>query len=202
MRDIPIIFSAGMVNALLGGHKTETRRLAYRLSKDGCSRYATPWQAVQRGDRFWVREHVRQDADCLARWRYAADGTMIEAPRTAHRAGAMVAWAHHQERTSVPSIHMPRFISRLTLVVRSVHVEPLQAITVAGAKREGVRRLGRRDYVAGVGEKGTGGTDALACFSGLWMGLHGIASWHENPEVVVLRFKVRAVNIDAMAAAA
>lgn len=189
-RDIPVIFSSPMVRALLDGRKTMTRRLAWqprREIKKGVGIYgcpASPWQKVEPGDRLWVRE-------CWAGYIEKMDGT------------TGVPWAHYRATDEndflpgmkwKPSIHMPRWASRLTLVVTSTKIERLQDISEADAKAEGwtprpevsadpeVHRDAARDW-----------------FSDLWTDLHGVESWRSNPEVVALSFKVVRQNIDGIA---
>ena len=91
---------------------------------------------------------------------------------------------------SVPSIHMPRWASRLTLIVTGSKVERLQDISRADVMAEGIHeRAGApmSDVFAGWHEP----------FADLWIGLHGEASWDENPEVVAISFRVIKANIDA-----
>lgn len=68
-----------------------------------------------------------------------------------------------------PSIHMPRWASRLTLAVESVRVERLHDIDDAGARREGV--ADREAYRA------------------LWESINGAESWDANPWVWVVGFR-------------
>lgn len=199
-RDIPIIFSKPMVCALLDGRKTMTRRLAWsfvrrKLARDltsgnpclvddkGRTTAPSPWQKVEPGDRLWVRES-------WAGYIEKMKGT------------TGVPWAHYRatdENDFVPgmkwkpSIHMPRWASRLTLVVTATKIERLQNISQADATAEGwvdnpeiapndpeVHRDAARDW-----------------FSDLWESLHGVESWRSNPEVVALSFRVIRANIDA-----
>lgn len=196
MTDRPIIFSAPMVRALLAGRKTMTRRLAWRASlvdTPGNVRarrvgylfqQASPWQRVKPGDRLWVREslalhgafglplseapQVRPDGERV--WSYVVD----DVP---NRSGGR------------PSVHMPRWASRLTLVVTAVRVEPLHAISLADIRAEGMTALIDWHPLH---------FDATDAWRKLWTELHGRESWSANPEVVVLAFTVHRQNIDAM----
>lgn len=205
-RDIPIIFSAPMVRALIDGHKTQTRRLAWLPRREirkasrvfGCP--PSPWQKIEPGDRLWARENFRP-------WKGSATGkTIVYA--------ADDRWLDHgsgetfidkvQWLTPVrPSIHMPRWASRLTLIVEDTKIEPLQAISEEDARAEGVQHMAFEaknchEYFIpiGGGQLLTGWT-AREVFAGLWQTLHGAGSWHGNPEVVAPTFRVVRANIDA-----
>lgn len=117
MTDVPIIFSAPMVRALLEGRKTMTRRLGWSKSSIkratlGLTRSA--WCNVKPGDRLWVRENIIRREAYID---YASDGI----------SGKIT-----------PSIHMPRTASRLTLIVERVKIERLHAITIEDVLAEGV----------------------------------------------------------------
>lgn len=76
-----------------------------------------------------------------------------------------------------PSIHMPRWVSRITLEIVSVRVERLQDIGEDDAKAEGVEPYAPDDgrYVDG--------------FKELWESINGPGSWDLNPWVWVVEFK-------------
>lgn len=207
MPDHPIIFSAPMIRALLDGRKTQTRRLAFRGIKvcaDGASYgpLTSPWARVQPGDRLWVRETVACGACAPSKpsqwaasfWRreqgsrrnpsglwYQADGLEPETQITTRGR-----W--------VPSIHMPRWASRITLHVEAVRVERLQAISEADATAEGANPA----EITDPGDPGFSYSSREG-FRLLWNSLHGPDAWASNPEVVVLKFRVVKGNIGAVA---
>jgi len=151
------------------------------------------WHKVKAGDRLWVRENlVRQGQN----WLYAADVTYLTLLASDPRVSAMIAWAHHQERDNVNSIHMPRWASRLTLIVGDVKVERLQDISEEDAKAEGVERC-----IAGQDERGLLTTYRTG-FVRIWSILHGLESWTGNPWVVAIAFIPVLSNIDAVEAQA
>lgn len=140
------------------------------------------------GDRLWVRETwASKSAVPHERVAYRADGVwgalggdgdgnhrfyrhgwvLGEAPPD--RAGRWLALPTFGGRWR-PSIHMPRWASRLTLAVESVRVERLHDIDDAGARREGV-------------------ADREA-FRALWCNINGARSWDVNPWVWVVEFEV------------
>lgn len=98
-----------------------------------------------------------------------------------------------------PSIHMPRWASRLTLEITGVRVERVQDITEEGAYREGISRewgdrpiKGREmellqsdvpiDLCGGV-------MSPVEAFEALWFRINGPGSWDANPWVWVVEFK-------------
>lgn len=210
MTDIPIIFSAPMILGLAreaeeeGTGKSMTSRMGWKSTvpspgfPEGTMR-ATPWQNVKAGDRLWVRESL---AYKLGMWWYVADGARV-ALEPQH-AAAGTAWAHHYSRDSAPSIHMPRAISRFTLVITDTKLRRLQDITEVECEREGLVYQDSM-WVCPHPELPGGWhatLEAKDCFMWLWRKLHGDGAWEENPEVVVLTFTVHKQNIDSLKQAA
>lgn len=189
MKDHPIIFSGPMVRALLEGRKTQTRRLA-----------TSPLRRVEAGDRLWVREAWRMPApfdeaspaeakEMVQRWLrpnvfFEADGTVRSAGSNTGEKGKLR-----------PSIHMPRWASRLWLEVTCVAVERLQAISEQDALAEGVGPPFFGDGDPPFEEQATMVSSRMQ-YRNLWRSLHGQDSWDANPEVVAIEFTVHRGNID------
>lgn len=190
-RDIPIIFSGPMVRALLDGRKTMTRRLA-----------TSPLRNVKPGDRLWVREslkHVTSDPvtaeDCSVHCYMASIPPGMESANPYEDNYLFPDdGVPALKPKSVPSIHMPRWASRLTLIVSGSKVERLQNISPEDAAAEGHKRL---EGLRGPDVEEVHRDAARDWFSDLWVSLHGVDSWKANPEVVAIRFKVIRANIDA-----
>lgn len=106
----------------------------------------------------------------------------------------------------IPSIHMPRWASRITLEITGVRVERLQEISEADAMAEGITV--ERGVVVGTNCNGGvhqeetatryyfegGNEDGYECaadaYRALWESINGGDSWDENPWVWVVEFKV------------
>lgn len=206
-RDHPIIFSAQMVQALAAGRKTMTRRLAgaWRRVPDPVGKLKltgfrpTTWTKVMPGDRLWVRENLCamgnwglwHDAGPIPEQGGFLDDIDERGQTILHRYAPTEA----TDSAVISPIHMPRWASRLTLIVTATKVEPLQEITEADAMAEGVERA-----IAGSGYTGAMAytiSSYRTGFARLWGD-----SWLDNPEVVALTFTVHPENIDAMAKAA
>jgi hypothetical protein len=86
------------------------------------------------------------------------------------------------EVTWRPSIHMPRWASRITLVVTAHCVEKLHEITEADAKAEGASPA--------FDDEGTVRIPARVRFIHLWDSINGKrAPWSSNPWVEVVSFE-------------
>lgn len=80
-----------------------------------------------------------------------------------------------------PSIHMPRWASRLSLEITDVRVERLQEISESDAKAEGVD-------ITGIGHSPPQRKHQRA-YAILWNKINGPGSWEANPWVWALTFK-------------
>ena len=88
-------------------------------------------------------------------------------------------WAPGQSPCRIrPSIHMPRWVSRITLEITGVRVERLQDISEADAKAEGCTVWPECKEPA-----------AINLYSLLWEKINGPDSWDANPWVWVIEFK-------------
>ena len=83
-----------------------------------------------------------------------------------------------------PSIHMPRWASRIDLLVTGVRVQKLQDISEEDAKAEGLR--GPKPYTTGAR---IDLASAQLRFADLWESINGIGSWYSNPWVWVVDFR-------------
>lgn len=143
------------------------------------------------GDRLWVREAWRagrgydgasiRDMARFSRIWFEADDANDNADAIGRRLR--------------PSIHMPRWASRITLTVTDVRVQRLQDISEADAVAEGIKGHGGR--FSGYGKAADQWMGPIDSFASLWISLNGTQSWDANPWVVALTFNVERRNIDA-----
>jgi len=201
MRERPILFNDVMVRVLMSGAKTQTRRVA----KGVVAMHARTGEALakldsagprvlcpfgQPGDRLWVREahaifqtHGQHRADG-ERW-----GPWGGLPSTVSDDGKQIAYYREGfDRCDPgrwrPSIHMPRWASRLVLEITDVRVERLQAISDGDALAEGIEELNGR-FTHNRGKYGC--RSACGAFVQLWESTGG--NWDSNPWVWVIEFK-------------
>ena len=179
-----MIFNDEMVRAILGGNKTQTRRIveekfygravAAELLAKHCP-YGQP------GDRIWVRET------------YRVHGKATDVATLVYRASVRNSWTEQTHRVPVevcnkpvsekwtPSIHMPRWASRILLEITDVRVERLHDMSEADAKAEGATpatyKITPSEAVYRVG------------FGDIWRGIYGQENWLSNPWVWVIEFK-------------
>jgi hypothetical protein len=192
MTSRPILFSAPMVRALLNGSKTQTRRICKLDVRAGmpepevasllkCCPYGQP------GDELWVRETLDHDA---ARGHFYKATGMYVGPLLDYEREPPPAIG--LPTRAIPSIHMPRWASRITLRITDVRVERLQDISEADVIAEGVPRwpLGYRVEVSGAPKHESRSFDrSEQAYRWLWESINGQGSWDANPWVWVVEFR-------------
>lgn len=174
MRERPILFNADMVRAVLDGRKTQTRRIVNKSIRVRC-----PFGEI--GDRLWVRETFRVHS------RATDVATLV------YKASEQQSWTQQTYRVPIekcnkpavvdkwtPSIHMPRWASRITLEITGVRVERLASVSNDDARAEG--------YPADRAADG-GNSDPWLWFRDLWEGIYPEQSFKVNPWVWVIEFK-------------
>jgi len=146
--------------------------------------------------RLWVREawnflgtdmmrHGRTHSTQDGVVKYLADGER----RTINTKWRNVEVWMARKPQSRPSIHMPRWASRLTLEITGVRVERLNDINEADAIAEGVTAVSS----GGVTLFTTTGVNcfqtAKDAYAALWESINGPGSWDANPWVWVVEFR-------------
>ena len=193
MNEKPILFNSEMVQAILSGRKTQTRRIisektlhlfGVAASAGEChplelcdersqSYYLEFCPLGKPGDQLWVRECFSdlEDfdffnpsvPDVIPGYWYWADGN----PE----------WGNWTKPK--PSIHMPRRASRINLLITGVRVERLQAITLGDICKE--IGCGLYDFRPA--------TYGFQVWEELWKSIYGEESWQANPWVWVIEFE-------------
>lgn len=212
-KERPILFSAPMVRAILDGSKTQTRRIVKDLQgadyDDFASwnRPATTLDAARKHGRFGFTGRIYENGNIGSPFSiccpYGQPGDRLwvrEAcadigPRLTYRADADDG-AHCMVKRWTPSIHMPRWASRILLEIVSVRVERLQDISESDAMAEGIKgrkvwsdtRIGGH-MVYGLGSDNDWCVTPQQAFWELWESINGEESRGANPWVWVVEFK-------------
>ncbi|HBQ7496697.1 TPA: hypothetical protein L8Q88_001901 [Klebsiella pneumoniae] len=188
MKERGMIFNGEMVRALLSGRKTQTRRpIKWKQTRfteigereDGsywpwsedaehaCDFWhPCPFGAV--GDRIWVREAFASGLSTKSTLSY----------RATHKREDLEDGFYDTIKWT-PSIHMPRWASRILLEITGVRVERLQSITLGDICKE--VGCGLYDFRPA--------TYGFQVWEELWKSIYGAESWNANPWVWVIEFK-------------
>ncbi|HCW1044313.1 TPA: hypothetical protein OW455_005383 [Pseudomonas aeruginosa] len=203
MKERPILFTGPMVRAILEGRKTVTRRVM-KPQPDFLGSMVdpnTPFKTLdaglharitcpygEPGDRLWVREAWAADAqvDAIAPSDLSqGEPIWYPADLSVRQTGcSMISKGRVR-----PSIHMPRWASRILLEITAVRVERLQDISEEQALAEGVRGEPCDHARQACADIGCWGDTAKGAFGFLWESLNGEGSWAANPWVWVVEFK-------------
>lgn len=211
VRERPILFSGEMVRAILDGRKTQTRRLV-KLPKWSTGNWADfdcdvfaaeticrhtgcvsniPCPYGHPGDRLWVRETWRveksMDGTPPAIFDQSYPVDYASADDDQMHAAFAGKWR--------PSIHMPRWASRINLEITDVRVQRLQEISEGDACAEGAEALPNPcGYATSshfpcckLGDEL--GHPVLDKFRVLWESINGKGSWASNPWVWAISFR-------------
>lgn len=214
MKERGMIFNGEMVRAILDGRKTQTRRIMKPQPADDIARGVFPnpnafgWKSSLKhkygsatahfcpfgkpDDRIWVRET----------WaRYNIDQNSHD---IAYRATTPADWP--EEGRWRPSIHMPRWASRILLEITGVRVERLHAADESDLLDELGDMLEDCDSVAGKAFNHAEHYAIAGVPVGLCPEMHGFKAWWDkvngdgcfdsNPWVWVIEFKRVEVNCD------
>ena len=198
MKERGVGFNDDMVRAILEGRKTQTRRPVKNVRADNClvirkptkkrnGVYTHVMDALEHGlcpfgnvgDRIWVRETFNAfwlDNDVIQEIK---DGVSLASELCDYKADYSDSSKPAEGWT--PSIHMPRWASRILLEITDVRVERLHDMSEADAKAEGASpvtyKITPPEAVYRVG------------FGDIWRGIYGQENWLSNPWVWVIEFK-------------
>ncbi len=223
MNEKPILFSGQMIRAILEGRKTQTRRIMNPQPPNWCERFGwtcfTPKGSISGrgnyedkgpGEKFFKLKYgdakdflwVRESFYAFEQKVYSSEGTSSNRQCFYREDGGILVNGAKWK----PSIHMPRWASRITLEITSLRVERLNDITESDAKAEGVTlkepttesdiaEIQISDCSPDIKElarlMGPGQFGYKAEFEFLWHEINGKrAPWNSNPWVWVIEFRM------------
>ena len=195
IKDYPVLFDTEMVQAILSGKKTSTRRLfkkplskavepakeifhdgthwVARLKNGQCYRYPIICPYGETGDYLWVKETFCPPFKDQVK------------PAFLFKADYHIGVSEHKKNKNMwkPSIHMPRAAARLWLEITELKPQRIQSITEQEAMKEGVMPAHLLNFEPEIYSSYRAG------FYKKWISIYGIESWHLNPWVWTIDFK-------------
>lgn len=199
MRELPILFSTDMVQAILEERKLITRRL---LKVKGCRWFVPDISWSLDAIKSWNKNDIclyGQVGDILyvrETWLYCLDDSMLEGmkSRNIYKASIHEDWYEaYREKSSfnkwVPSIHMPKSAARIWLQITDIKIERLQDITNVDSLLEGIY-ASDRGYYEDYTNYYNSFTNPRKSFFSLWRKIYGDESFESNPYVWAITFKV------------
>ena len=216
-KEHPILFTGEMVRAIFEGRKKQTRRVVkpqpYKddyskpTLKDGLWAFPSevrypmitscPYGVF--GDRLWARETLKTHND--ERMTYSADGESRYPESDDERA-----WIWKRKTNStISSIHMPKWATRLWLEITGIRVERVQEINHKDALSEGCydfvvesdsKYYNDHEFTVNAPNGDIHRQTALIAFRELWDSINAKRGygWESNPWVWVIEFKKGARN--------
>ena len=205
----PILFNTEMVQAILEGRKTTTRRIIKGVDRNyyflGSNKQNTkvsfarittslplrvkiPYQV---GDILWVRETWQEIKNIYNSRHYIYKASPDIVPEHCYYTTNGI-W--DSDLTWKPSIFMPKEAARIFLKVTGVRVEKLQDITEEGAKAEGAYKLAQSNPTKCVENKDVDNGSYLNGFKRVWFKTlpkyyKDYATFEGNPYVWVIEFQ-------------
>jgi hypothetical protein len=215
----PILFSTAMVQAILAGRKTQTRRATGLVQVNAAP---NDWQlcwtqstringkSVQFGAGF--QSKINPKNVVFEKCPYGKPGDVLWVRETWANLNAdfpsitpyyvYKADLDHKDQhgpiTWKPSIHMPKTACRLFLKITNIRAERLQDISERNAIAEGILAVESFDSGCGISKKQlyqnyleSGYTELLPkdSFKSLWQSINGKESWYANPWIWVVEFE-------------
>lgn len=219
MKERPILFNAEMVRAVLDGRKTQTRRVVKFRDKinpgmvsddDNWPLWYDDFSDLQRQDcpygkpknKLWVRENFKIIPAYTTGLQCYEPEYVIEYPGTGDRLGCDQGNLYRQypnkaarnSKRTRPSIHMPRWASRITLTITDVRVERVQEISEGDAMAEGCFNDTDPYWRPTYGDPDSGGCPSFKnSFEFLWDSINQKRGygWDKNPLVWVVEFEIK-----------
>ena len=217
VKERPILFKGDMVNAILEGRKTQTRRVVKpQFDADGepeemCATTSEGWQSAghsgrwwdacngddqaaincpygKPGDRLWVRETGWEPPETTPKMLRDGADTWPKYLYDASIDQTEHEWCKEHAWKRRPSIFMPRWASRITLEITDVRVERLNDISEKDVMAEGCEWIDEVPSLFSFGNEHTSRSPKNS-FRSLWESINGPGSWDENPWVWVVEFK-------------
>lgn len=197
MKERPIIFSSSMVRVILSGKKTQTRRIIKRPKH-----LDEKYYPINVAGRFWwaiggmstglelICPYGYPQSRLWIRETWAADTKWDKlSPKIIPTHSSIWYKADLDKNDTIekwrPSIHMPRWASRITLEITDVRVERLQDISPRDIIEEGIKqRIDLPPAEAIPKEKQS--------FIELWDSINAKRGygWEQNPWVWIIDFKI------------
>jgi len=203
----PMLFKTEMVQAILAGTKTQTRRLLKMPPKklehnsitnayigESGREYKCPYGQV--GDIIWVRETFQETT-----FLHVSDenyGYIYKASENGRE------WEANDESWKwKPSLFMPKKAARIFLEITDIRAERLNDISEGDAIAEGIGRwteermtskpIRYQIYQSKKGDDSLYFSNPINSYESLWESINGKGSWENNPYVWVITFKTKTV---------
>jgi hypothetical protein len=189
-----------MVRAIIEGRKTQTRRIV-KYPSTGAFVCVQGYWTSQTADEWWPLVSLDGESasdndgnETPMRCPYGKPGDRLWVRETfsylekksrapvAYRANTPEGERVRVDAPWVPSIHMPRWASRITLEIADVRVQRLRDIGEADAKAEGADPV-EEEVISNPAIR------YRSAFHSLWSSIHGLESWSINPWVWAVTFK-------------
>lgn len=217
MKEIPILYSPPMVQAVMNDRKTKTRR---KTGLDKINENPDDWEIIslssknqynqliatfknrklnkvenikspygKPGDLLWVREKHRSLFNCQTE-AFERYDYYADMPEDFH----VQMKKKYPKRNWKPSIHMPKAAARIWLRVTDIRIERLQDISEEDAISEGIKSryseiFNEERYHDYLNEESEWRFPESS-FQSLWTKINGPESWDLNPWVWVVSFEV------------